>query len=240
MRIKWKLLVIVLIVAVLLSSVSWALTPIGIPAATLKQDQFAAGFSFSHTKMDVEVSALGFTATSEDNEVDTYMANLVFGAHENWEFLIDLGVSSSEYDDGSSSNGDFAGGFGVRTTWFQEDKFKLGSVVTVHFYEASTSGFDYGVSWQETDKWTEVQIAVGPSYDFGRGRLYGGPFLHIIDGTGDYSENGFSFSGDIEQEDMFGGFVGANIDVGEQATLGIEYQMTGSANAFALSVLWKF
>jgi len=233
------LLSVIVVVCGLLSSSAQALTPFGVPAATLEQDQFAVGFGFSQSTMDVEVSALGFQAIAKDADVDTYMANLIFGAHKDWEFQIDLGVSNSEYA-GYSSNGDFAGGFLVRTTAWQDDKFKLGSVVAVHFYEASTSGFDFGVDWQETDKWTEVQVAIGPSYDFGSLCLYGGPFLHIIDGTGEYSENGFSFSGDIEQEDMFGGFVGVTFEPGDQAIFGIEYQKTGSADALAFSVRWRF
>ena len=233
------LLCFVFVVACLLSSSALALTPIGVPAATLEQDQFAAGFSFSKSTIDAEVSALGFQALIKDVEIDTYMANLIFGAHENWEFQIDLGVMNAEYAD-SSSNGDFAGGLGVRTTWVQDGNYKLGSVVAVHFYESSTSGTYNGLDWQETDKWTEVQVAIGPSYDFGNLCLYGGPFLHIIDGTGDYSENGFSFSGDFEQDDMFGGFVGVTFEPGYQATFGIEYQKTGSADALSFSILWRF
>ena len=38
-------------------------------------------------------------------------------------------------------------------------------------------------------------------------------------------------SGD-EQEDIFGGFVGAKIEVAKNTHLGLEYQMTGSANAY--------
>lgn len=153
----------VVVLSGLLSSSALALTPIGVPAATLKQDQFAAGFSYSMSKFDAKLSALGFTGTAKDVEADTYLVNLVFGAHENWEFQIDLGMSDTEYL-GETSKGDFTGGLGVRSTFIHDGKYKLGSVVTIHFYEVSTSGSYNGLDWQESDKWTEVQIAVGPSY----------------------------------------------------------------------------
>lgn len=233
------LLCVIVVSLCLLCSTSLALTPIGVPAATLKQDQFATGFSYSMSKFDVDLSAMGFTGTAEDVEVNTYLVNLIFGAHENWEFQIDLGMSDTEYMN-ETSKGDFTYGFGVRSTLFHDDKYKLGSVVTIHFYDVAASGSYNGINWQESDKWTEVLFAVGPSYTEDRLCLYGGPFLHFINGSGKYSENGFSVSGDIEQEDIFGGFAGALIEVAKNTHLGLEYQMTGSANNLSLSVRFLF
>lgn len=228
------------VVAGLLSSSALALSPIGVPAASLDRGEFAAGFGFSRSEMDVEFEFIGITVTSEDNELDTYMANLLWGLDKSWEFQLDLGLSEAEYLDGSSSSGDFAWGLGVKTTWLDDEKFKLGSVCAIHFYDSYTSGSDLGVAWKEHDEWLELQIAVGPSYDFGPVCLYGGPFLHIIDGEAELSFNGSDFSDDFEQADIFGGFAGARFDLNESASLGIEYQLTGSADAFCVSFLWKF
>ena len=50
----------------------------------------------------------------------------------------------------------------------------------------------------------------------------------------------FCFAGDFEEDSVFGGFVGTRIDLDQNAVLGIEYQLTGSAQAIGASVAWRF
>ena len=109
-----------------------------------------------------------------------------------------------------------------------------------HWYKVADSGEIAGIPYTEEDRWSEIQIALGPSYEDGKWRLYGGPFLHFIDGEGDLTVGGIDISGDFEQESIFGGFVGANVDLSENITLGLEYQLTGSANAIGASILFRF
>jgi len=218
---------------------AFALTPIGPPAATLDKGQFAAGFGYSNSKGDVEGTVLGISLTLEDVELDTYMANLVFGIAQDLELQIDLGASS--YDDGDySSSGDFAAGFVLRSTFAETDKVKWGVASSVHWYEASGSGETLGIQWTEKDTWTEIQIAVGPSYTEDRFCLYGGPLMHFINGDVEGTIAGIPVSGDFEEDSMFGGFVGARIEIAKNTELGIEYLMTGSANAVGASILWRF
>ena len=233
------LLSVVVVVAGLLSSSAQALTPFGVPAATLEKGQFATGFGYSHSNMDIVVPVLWFDIVVPDNKVDTYLANLVFGAHENWELQFDIGLSKAKREDEGSSS-DFTGGFGIRNTLYKQDKFAFGSVFAIHFYEASSSGYDFGVDWKETDKWIEIQVALGPSFTSNRWTLYGGPFLHWIDGEADYDENGFSMTEDFEQDNIFGGFVGAKINVAKNTDIGFEYQNTGSAYALSFNILFRF
>jgi len=232
-------LLCIVVVAGLLSSSAQALTPIGPPAATLDKGQFAAGFGYSHWKGDFEVSALGYTAIAKDIEVGSYLANLVYGINANWELQIDLGVSETEYQ-GFESTGDFTGGFVLRSTFAQTDKLKWGTASSVHWYTARAGGVDFGIPWTEKDEWMEIQLAVGPCYKDGRFCLYGGPFLHFVDGEGEATIAGISFSGDIEQDSIFGGFVGARIEIAENTELGFEYLMTGSIQAVGASILFRF
>jgi len=229
----------VVVLSGLLSSSALALTPIGPPAATLDKGQFAAGSSFSWSKGDIEATVLGLSFTLKDVELDTYMANLVFGITQDLELQFDLGASS--YDDGDySSSGDFAGGLVVRSTFFEQDKVKWGAAFAAHWYEASGSGVTLGIPWEEKDRWTELQIALGPSYKEDRCCLYGGPFLHFINGDAEGTIAGVPVSGDFEEDSMFGGFVGAKIEISKNTDLGIEYMFTGSAQAVGLSMLWRF
>lgn len=216
-----------------------ALTPLGPPAATLEKGQFAAGFGYSWSEGDLEATLLGIDLTVKDVEVDTYMANLVFGVTEGLELQIDLGVSQTDMED-FESTGDFAGGFVLRSTFAQTDKIKWGVASSMHWYEASGSGVTLGIPWTEDDDWTEIQIAIGPSYSDKRFCLYGGPFLHFIDGDVEGTIAGIPVSGDFEEDSNFGGFVGAQIEIAENTTLGIEYQLTGSAQAVGLSILFRF
>ena len=74
MRIKCNLLVVVLIVAVLLSSSAQALTPLGPPRAGLKQKQRSLGFLFARSEMDLEISGYGMSYTATDIDWKTYLA----------------------------------------------------------------------------------------------------------------------------------------------------------------------
>lgn len=236
---KLLYLLCVVVVSGLCNSSAQALTPIGVPAATLDKGQFAAGFGYSHSNFDLEVSALGITVIAEDQEIDTYMANLIFGLDEKWELQIDLGASVIDVE-GMGNKGDFAGGFVLRSTFAQDDKTKWGVASSAHWYETSGGGVYLGVPWTEENKWMEIQIAVGPSYSDKRFCLYGGALLHFIDGEGKATIDGFPFTGDFKQDSIFGGFVGAQIEVAKNTYLGFDYMMTGSAQAIGARILWKF
>lgn len=218
---------------------AFALTPIGPTVATLKQGQFAAGLSLCSSEVDMVAHGLGYTLTLKDQGVTTYMANLLFGIDENWELQIDLGVSDTEFEYGEQAT-DFTGGFVLRTTFAKTDKVKWGGTSSVHWYSIKSGGFYDGIPWQETDKWSEVQIAVGPTYTKDRWCLYGGPFLHFINGDAKGTVDGVTISADFEEDSMFGGFIGARMEIAKNTALGIEYQMTGSAQAIGASILWRF
>lgn len=218
---------------------AFALTPLGPPVARLEQGKFAAGFGYSQSKGDIVGTVLGFSVTLEDVELDTYMANLVFGIAEDLELQIDLGASNYE-DDEFRSSGDFAGGIVLRSTFAQTDKVKWGVASSVHWYEASGSGETMGIPWVEKDSWTEIQIVVGPSYTEDRWCLYGGPLLHFIKGDAEGTIAGVPVSGDFEEDSNFGGFVGARIKIAKYTEMGIEYQRTGTADAVGVSILWQF
>ena len=229
----------VVVVACLLSSSALALTPIGPPAATLDEGQFAAGFGYSFSQVDVKVNLLGLTATVKDTEVETCLANMIYGLAPSWEIQVDVGSSYSETD-GNKSKGDFAWGVDVKNTFWEREKTKWGAAIMAHWYQASGSGVTLGVPWQEEDKWTEIQFAIGPTYKEGAWCLYGGALLHFIDGEGEATIAGVRVSGDIEQDSMFGGFIGVQVDVAANAVLGVELQITGSAHAIGAGMLWRF
>jgi len=161
-----KLLYLLCIVVVFLGSLSppaMALTPFGPPVATLDPGQFTAGFGYSYSEFDLEVSALGITAIVPDQQVSTYMANLGFGLLDDLELQVDLGGSG--YDaEGSHCSGEFAFGLGLKSTFAEADHVKWGASVFAHWYQASSSGVYLGIPCSEENEWIEIQFAVGPSY----------------------------------------------------------------------------
>lgn len=232
-----KLLMAIIVFCV--AGQAFGLTPLGPPAAMIDQGLFEVGFGYSKSKGDIKLEALGIKEKARNVEVNTYMANLVFGIVENLELQVDLGVSDTEYES-ETSKGDFAWGFVLRTTLGQTDEITWGGVGSVHWYTSTDSGEDFGFQWTEKDKWTEIQFAVGPTWERDQWCLYGGPFLHYINGEGKVRSDVYEYSGDFEEDSSFGGFVGARIEIAKNTALGIEYQRTGSANAVGASVLWRF
>lgn len=223
----------------LLSSSVLALTPLGPPVVTLDKGEYAIGFGYSQSKSDMEAHMYGSTFAIEDVELDAYMVNFIFGLNENVEFQIDLGISDYDYDNFSSSD-DFAGGFAIKTTLSKSDKIEWGAAFTMHWYEANSSKLITGMPWTEEAKWTEIQVAFGPSYKNGVLRLYGGPFLNWVDGDAKVMVGNVDVSGEIQHESIFGGFVGTQFDVTDNAVLGFEYQLTSSGDAITVRFLWKF
>jgi len=215
------------------------LTPIGPPVATLEKGQFAAGFGYGWSEVDLDGTVVGVTVPIKGVEHDTYMANLIFGLSKDLELQIDLGVLEHDAFH-RESQGDFVLGFVFRSTFGNTGKIKWGGATSLHWHETSGSGVIEGFQYEGEYDWFEMQIAVGPSYSEKRFCLYGGPFLHFIKGDGTLTIGGFPESFDFEQDSMFGGFVGARIEVAENTELGIEYIVTGSAQAVGASIRFLF
>jgi len=100
----------------------------------------------------------------------------------------------------------------------------------------------------ELDYW-EIQIAVGPTFEGDNFRVYGGPFLHLIDGDIDIDATGVDdvpstwrvkSSGDISESSQFGGYAGAQWLAAENTTANIEVQFTSDAWAVGIGAIWKF
>lgn len=224
-RKRMLLLVVALMVAGLWSSAAWALRPMGPPMAGLKQSQMSVGFDFSWSEMNLEVDG----GTVDDVESVAYLANLGYGIADNWEAFIRLGIAGIDVDDeGFSGDDQFAYGFGTKVTFAENDPLTWGGLFQMDW----TKSEDEDV---EIDTF-EIQIAVGPTYQMEGMSLFGGPFLHFVDGEGTAPGDTF----DLEQESEIGGYVGAQFDIAENASWNIEYQFTGDASAICTGIVWRF
>jgi hypothetical protein len=226
-RKRMLLLVVVLMVAGLWSSAAWALRPMGPPMAGLEPSQMSVGFEFSWSEMDADIDG----DTTDDIESLAYLANLGYGIADNWEAFIRLGIAGVDVDDEDFSGDDqFAYGFGTKLTFAEDDALTWGGLFQMDWTKSEDSGEDVEIEAYE------IQIAVGPTYQMEGMSLFGGPFLHFVDGDVDVPGDTL----DMEQESEIGGYVGAQFDIAENASWNIEFQFTGDAQAICTGIVWRF
>lgn len=256
---------------------AFALSPMGPPTAGLKQEDFKIGIDYSHSKMDLEfndgkyVEYLDgwFDASGaepdlklKDVEINTVYVNLGYGITDNFEVFLRLGGTNAKFGgstfwpsgDDFDSNTDFAIGGGIKTTFYEEGKLKIGGLIQVGWSELD--GAIRPQEWPVADDTvqfdlTQVQIAVGPSYELTeRALIYGGPFLHFVRGdwediynqidpdTGGLLTSKLSWT--VEEESSFGAYIGIQMEIAENSTFLIEYQHTAAANAVGASMAVRF
>jgi len=160
----------------------------------------------------------------------------------------------------------FAYGFGTRMTfWEQSPELKIGGLFQMSW--ANLNSTTQGTATELADgtsfeTWSdsievdisEIQIAVGPTWTPMQGvSIYGGPFLHFVNGDLEAKYN-YSYSddspysemetgkvsGDIREDSCFGGYIGAQVQLGENAFVSAEWMTTGDAEAFGASVICRF
>jgi len=184
--------------------------------------------------------------------------NLGYGITDDLDVFLRLGATTATFGDSIwedtekfDNHADFTVGCGIKATFYEDDNLKLGGL-----FQASWAEFDGKLNaahWAAADfiemSITEIQVAAGPTYKLtDRISIYGGPFLHFIVGDLDdeFSEvSGESlltsmYSWDVDESSIFGGYIGAQVDIAENSSFGIEYQHTAAADALVVRLLWRF
>ncbi len=235
---------IVVTVMVLMCSEAFGLTLMGPPRAGLTEGQYRAGLDYTYSEMDLEISGYGESWT-EDVETNMLFGNFGYGIIDNCEGFVRLGFANVEAEDFDGDN-EFAYGFGTKLTFAEQDAVTWGVLFQIGWFEGEDTvtgfvpGFGIVTADQEVDAY-EIQVSVGPTYDAGNIRIYGGPFLHFVDGDYDVDIAGVgSGSFDVEQESEFGAYIGAQMDISTNSPFNIEAQFTGDAWALGFGIGWKF
>lgn len=238
------LLVVPLIVAGLLNSFALALSPVGPPMAGLKEGQSSLGFDFSNSDIDIKATGPGLSGTLEDVDSQLYFANLGLGLLDNFELFVRLGICDHEFEAYQGGSG-FAYGFGTKLTLSESDPMSWGMLFQMTWSESSDTLSEdvppLGVAGDDIDvDIIEIQIALGPTYKTGNFCLYGGPFLHLIDGDLDRTNLGVTSNFDLKEKSELGGFLGAQLDTSDSSSLYVEYQLTDDASAICAGYVWRF
>ncbi len=186
-------------------------------------------------------------------------ANFGYGVADICEVFLRVGGTNAKFGDSiwedqesfDSSSG-FAIGGGIKATFFDEGNLKLGGLLQIGWSEYS--GLLDAGHWAAPDfvevELAEVQIALGAQYALSdRASIYAGPFLHFIGGDIDdvFSEVDAGggqltshYSWNIEEDSIVGIFIGAQLEITENCSFNVELQGTGSAQAVATGVAWRF
>ncbi len=197
--------------------------------------------------------------TLDGFEQNNSYINLGYGVDYNWEAFVRLSKTKAEFggaliNEGESFESDSVPAFGggIRATFLEEGYLKIGGIVQANMahYNGKLNAPQWDVPhFVETDI-TEIQITIGASYMWIDGIwIYGGPLMHFI--SGEYTDTHIEeadigglllseYSWDIEEDSMYGGYFGTQVDIGEDCSLSIEYQFTGAADAFGASIVLRF
>ena len=207
--------------------------------------------------------------TLKNFKTNKVYTNLGYGLAENCEGFLRVGGTGARFGDsiwqaGEEFDGstDFAVGGGIKATFFEEGDLKLGGLFQVNWAEFNGQlkpdnwpTIDYQAADCVEIQLAEIQIAVGATYDLADNfSVYGGPFFHFVDGDldDDYTSpevddlgnaTGFitsSYSWAVDEDSVFGGYLGAQLELSENCSFNIEYQRTAAADALGASLTWRF
>ena len=241
---KWWLSIMVV---GMFSSAALAISPMGPPVSMLAEGQYAAGLGYAMSEQTLEIS--GPASTTGDAELDdiqssVYYGCLGYGISDAWSIYAAIGLSDAEFDadsGGSDFDGDTEFGFAVgtkRTLHDNESGTKWGTIFQYcrgqsedKISNASTFGndaFSVGAGRKVELDWYEMQLALGPAIQMNEELcLYGGPFLHFAEG--DVEVQGSQNEYELEQRVELGGYIGALMSLGANASLSLEFLITGEA-----------
>jgi len=230
---------------------------------SVKETQFSGG--------SVLTTASSFAKYKiEDLTSSMYLARLGVGTWENWDLFVRFGATDAQdeisevlangapgtdqYRDYDGGHG-FAWGLTTKATFYEEGDTTWGGLLQITWANPDGSSVtnqnDSTFSGDvEMDYW-EVQVAIGPTVEFDNFRVYGGPFLHFL--NGDLNLNGqiddppgvpdlivVDTSHEIREESQLGGYAGAQWYLGDNSTLFTELQFTDDAWGVGVGTIFKF
>ena len=213
-----------------ISSAARAFIFMGCPTGDVQQDPVGMGANYSYSEADITIEGMGV----DDVEFSSYLARIAYGATDEWGVFVSVGTADVEADDYDGSS-EFAFGIGVKGVFHEGEHVSWGALSQIHWFKSKDTGRVDGLSADGEFDLYEVQVGAGPIYQADGFCVYGGPFLDFIRGDFDVRIRGRSVPGEIKEESKFGGYVGGQIQIWNDATLGVEVQITGDGFAVGIA-----
>ncbi len=220
----------------------------GPPKSELGKGQYSIGFDYSYSKGALELGEGKGTSISNRTvkkwKSDALTARFGYGLTDGIDVSFLLGGAQMRYSDvGERFSGDeeWAYGFGTKVTLAESEKLTWGGLFQMSWYEAEGKWSGPGWVGDSDVDYSHIQIAFGPTYKLSeRLAIYGGPFWQCIDGEKTWKAPGEWEKYDIDAASNCGGYLGLQFDMGENALLGVEYQLTSDDDILGLSLSWLF
>ena len=258
--------VLVLVCVAWMGAGAFALSLLGPPTAELEKTtriteegkevsrrEDRHGYIFSYSQMDI-----GVDGTIEDFELTRHYYTWGIALDENFNFNLLLGAAEGQADkddinDRGNSGGvearrdfnghyGFSAGFNFKGTFYRGETVDWGAMVQTTYFSTddTVQTTDYDKVDVEIDDAYDIQVAVGPTVDMGGWKLYGGAYYYMLDGDVDVEGSVLgtpvSESEDLDEDDNFGGFVGAQFDIMDNFDLIVEYAMGNDSYNIGLGV----
>ena len=261
---KNPVIIVATMLVIFCSNVAFGFDPMGPPKAVLSKGQPSWGIEYLYGKMDIEAgAAFGLSEVDiKDIEINRIYGTVGYGFSNDLEIFARVGVAAADVDRGANTADHFGAligssdfglliGGGARATLFTWKDISVGLLAQVSLVQLDDFDGNSGTLWGEPTSlstelsMTEVQLAVGPTWncteDFS---IYGGPFLHFIDGTADLTATTAGFSPlqdsvDISQRGVWGGYIGASMRFCESPNINcnVEFQATGAGYGAAIQLV---
>jgi opacity protein-like surface antigen len=222
-NVKW------IVVLLVFCSSAFAISPVGPPKAGLETGQWSAGANYSYSEIDFDTD----WGKAKNIKSNTYLAKFGYGINNNFELYGLLGMTDAKGEIGGLSlDGDYEllGGFGTKLT-LSEGQPSWGLVYQMTFLEIEDKILGDKIDADVFD----IFLAFGPTFEMGDWRIYGAPVLYYFDGDFDYLG-----ASDNVSETLFGGYIGAEIDLTANSSVYAEYMLTEDSWLFGTGINWKF
>jgi hypothetical protein len=248
-KIAWMTLAAICV----LSSVVFALDPMGSTVPELKQGEKSIGAEYAYSTEDLDLDNASWSSNSnpvlELDDIHKIYAKLAWGITDDFEGFIRVGgvgvdhtfgVPSGDWEGGT--DWDFAWGAGFKTTLFESSEtLKWGLLAQYSWLNVDGDRDFEGVNDGESYKLeqTGIQIAFGPTWQVADTmKLFGGVFWYEADGHYKVYED-YSNSHPIEADKQIGGYIGGQFDLG-CTKLNVEYSATGDADLIGINLMWLY
>jgi hypothetical protein len=251
-----KRLIVITIGVMLMSSQVLAFDLMGPTTSRLKDSgktSVAVEYFWSCMELDADgIPDLGLTSdTIDDFEIDKTTANLALGMGRGSEIFFRFGVTDAD----TANNDDWGGipsnmgssdevlvlGGGIKWTLYQDTSFGWGLLTQVSWAYVGA----HNVTLSPEFEIVEVQLATGPTLKLNKDiTIFGGPFLYFLNGSADFEGtidgSSTTVSADLDQESILGGYIGAGLDLGQNANIAVEIQATSGNYGMGGQLVWKF
>lgn len=237
----------------LIGTQAFALDPMGPPTATMSKGKVSASVEYIYTDMELERPSGSWSdpGTEEfDLETNKLYAKIAYSFADFAEVFVRVGSTFDLETDQPKTgkewegegDGAFTYGAGFKGTIYNSGTFSIGALTQLTYLDES--GDRNGSGGQEDSfdlELLEVQAALGASAQvMDILTLYGGPFLHYVNGTFKHEDSGGN--GDtrsIKEDPAFGFYAGGQFNFGN-FTGDVEYQYTENSYAIAAMLGWLF